>query len=82
MKKENTPENGRHGVMKVAPDQAKMSGSLRAIFDIWAVRPPFSIESARTCFSHFPPFAGSTVCDNAELLPRMEGLCDKLTQPH
>jgi len=39
MKKENTPENGRHGVMKVAPDQAKMSGSLRAIFDTRNARP-------------------------------------------
>ena len=35
MQKENTPENGRRDVMKVAPDQAKTSGSLRPIFDTW-----------------------------------------------
>jgi hypothetical protein len=33
IKKRNTPENGRHDVAKVAPDQAKTSGSLRAIAD-------------------------------------------------
>jgi hypothetical protein len=33
IKKRNTPENGRHDVAKVAPDEAKTSGSLRAISD-------------------------------------------------
>ena len=33
IKKEITPENGRRDVTEVAPDQAKTSGSLRAIFD-------------------------------------------------
>ena len=33
IKKRNTPENGRHDVAKVAPDQPKTSGSLRAIID-------------------------------------------------
>ena len=30
---EKKPENGRHDVTEVAPDQAETSGSLRAIFD-------------------------------------------------
>jgi hypothetical protein len=33
IKKRNAPENGRHEVANVAPDQAKTSGSLRAISD-------------------------------------------------
>jgi hypothetical protein len=33
IKNENKPENGRRDVMEMAPNQAKTSGSLRAIFD-------------------------------------------------
>src|SRR5262249_25641359 len=35
IKNEKQTENGRRDVDEVAPDQAKPSGSLRAIFDTW-----------------------------------------------